>query len=105
MWHTNKIVKNPTLKQNIDHLRPGWGAFYVWFGMTKDCPEVPSRNWWCYNTDKGYDFDELVDKYAGLDMDGYFESPAPLMFVSFPSAKDPEYHERNPSKVFFLLTP
>ena len=33
-----------------------------------------------------------------LDMADYIEAPAPLMFVSFPSAKDPEYAARNPGK-------
>jgi len=28
----------------------------------------------------------------------YLESPTPIIFLSFPSAKDPEYKSRNPGK-------
>ena len=59
---------------------------------------MPKQNFWCYDTRKSEDFDELVDEYLKLDVSEYLEKPVPFVFLSFPSEKDPEYHERNPSK-------
>ena len=62
------------------------------------CPPLPKKNFWCYDTRKSEDFDEIVDEYLKLDVSEYLEKPVPFVFLSFPSEKDPEYHERNPSK-------
>ena len=98
VWVTNKIIKNPSLRIPIDHLTPGLGAMYIFFGMDKECPALPARNWWCYNNSTSYDFDEMLDNFLKLETQEYIQSAAPLLFVSFPSAKDPTYHDRCPGK-------
>ena len=39
-----------------------------------------------------------------LPLDKVRDAEAPLMFISFPSAKDPTWHERNPSNPITVLT-
>ncbi|CBY22044.1 unnamed protein product [Oikopleura dioica] len=60
------MIANEKLRLKIDHLTPGVGAMYIFFGMDKAVGDLPKRNWWCYNT-KEYDFDKTVDEFMDLE--------------------------------------
>jgi len=93
-WVTNKLIKQPQLQLDLKHLTPGLGCFYVFFGMNENCPELPKKNWWLYNTDK-YNFDDDVENFLKKSAQEYVESGPCLMFLSFPSQKDSDYKNRH----------
>ena len=47
--------------------------------------------------------EQAFEDYMALPLDKVREAEAPLMFISFPSAKDPTWHERNPSNPITVL--
>lgn len=42
------------------------------------------------------DLEQAFQDYIGLPLDKVRDADVPMMFVSFPSAKDPTWHARNP---------
>ena len=88
------MIKQPQLHLDLKHLTPGLGCFYVFFGMNENCPELPKKNWWLYNTDK-YNFDDDVENFLKKSAQEYVESGPCLMFLSFPSQKDSDYKNRH----------
>ena len=50
------------------------------------------------------DVEELTKEYINLSVEDAAEAEVPLLFVSFPSAKDPSWSERFPGK-FLCLSP
>lgn len=45
-----------------------------------------------------YDLDAVTEEYISLSREEAAEAPVPMMFISFPSAKDSTYNERYPGK-------
>ncbi len=43
-----------------------------------------------------------AEKYLSLPADKIIDTPLPMLFVSFPSSKDPTYQERYPGKSVLL---
>lgn len=42
------------------------------------------------------DLEQLYDEYSALSTEELPNHDVPMMFISFPSAKDPSWHETNP---------
>lgn len=84
---TDRLAKVPV---SVSHL-----CLYV--GLEKTAAELgmPKHNLWIY---PGYDHDANVEAFLADH-----EAPLPVVYVSFPSAKDPSFEERFPGKATIEL--
>lgn len=72
-----------TVKPSMAHL-----GVYIGINQTAEQLELPKTNFWIYPDN---DFDGAVEKF--LDDP---QAPFPVVYISFPSAKDPDYANRRP---------
>ncbi|XP_069543493.1 all-trans-retinol 13,14-reductase-like isoform X3 [Brachyistius frenatus] len=92
-------------KQEVQSLlgmvRHGMGSFLVFVGLdgTKEELGIVSTNFWMY---KDNDLDPLMEKYASLSREEVLGN-IPMMFITFPSAKDPTASTRHPGKSCMTL--
>ncbi|BFZ05382.1 hypothetical protein BsWGS_08421 [Bradybaena similaris] len=63
-------------------------------GSSKDL-KLPAGNIWLYNT---LDINKSVSAYMNAQADEVEQMEIPFSFISFPSAKDPEYNTKFPGK-------
>jgi len=77
-----------------DHLlkrvKPSMAYLGVYIGLKQTAKELglPKTNFWIY---PGNDFDSAVDGFMNDP-----QAPFPVVYISFPSAKDPDYERRRP---------
>ena len=92
-----KVVKSYGLKDLVKRVRPGFGLMSVFIGLdgTKEELGLKASNVWAFTNP---DLDKSVDDYIKMSPEEAASSPVPLMFLSFPSTKDPTYNERYPGK-------
>jgi len=69
------------------HARPTEGCF-ITFVTLKKMKHLPRQNWWIFT---GLDHKKTYGEW--MDTESPDDSNCPLMFVSFPSSKDPTYHD------------
>ncbi len=76
--------------EKLSSVRPSLAHLCVYIGLkgTADELGLPKTNFWIYPSN---DFDRHVDEFLH-DID----APFPVVYVSFPSAKDPDYLNRHP---------
>jgi all-trans-retinol 13,14-reductase len=76
--------------QDLAHVRPSLGHIGVYIGLRHTAAELglPKTNFWIY---PGNDYDAAVQAFLE-DRDAAF----PVVYISFPSAKDPDYENRHP---------
>ncbi len=87
------IVANFNLKEQLQKVDRSVAHACLYIGLD-DTPEnlkLPKTNFWIYPDD--CDHDTCVDRYLND-----IEKPFPLVYVSFPSAKDPDWKNRYPGK-------
>ncbi|MDH3744026.1 MAG: NAD(P)/FAD-dependent oxidoreductase, partial [Acidobacteriota bacterium] len=88
---SSKSFAEPGKSQaSVSHL-----CLYVGFKQTADELGLPKNNLWIY---PGNDHDASFDAYLADP-----EAPLPLVYVSFPSAKDPTFEERYPGRATIEL--
>lgn len=75
----------PTVKPSIGHL----GMYIGLQGSAEDLG-LPKTNYWIY---PGNDYDAALDEFLA-DPTG----PFPVVYISFPSAKDPDFARRHPGR-------
>lgn len=78
----------------------GISHMYAFIGLkgTKKELELRESNIWCLPVDvKTFDLDEMCRKYYENPKNG-LPNGEMLLFMGFPSAKDPEWHEKNPNQ-------
>ena len=76
--------------EQLDALKPSYAHLGVYIGL-KDTAEnlgLPKTNFWIYPSN---DYDADVETFEA-DPDAEF----PVVYISFPSAKDPDYENRHP---------
>lgn len=75
-------------------LRPSAAHASLYLGLRGTAAELrlPKANYWIY-PDGGYDHDANVERY--LVDEG---APLPVAYISFPSAKDPDFERRYPGR-------
>lgn len=78
-------------------VRHGFGAMSVYVGLkgTKEDFGLKASNVWAF-TDN--DLDKITREYLQLGADVAGTKDIPLLFISFPSTKDPEWENRHPGK-------
>lgn len=88
-----KIVVKHELKKQLEKINPSVAHACLYIGL-KGSPEelqLPKTNYWIYQDD--VDHDTAVDRYL-KDI----KAPFPVVYISFPSAKDPDWSNRYPGK-------
>lgn len=88
-----ETIKHPQLMEQLDHVTPSAAHACLYLGLTGTPEELqlPKANYWIYPDD--LDHDGCVERYEN-DLD----APFPVVYISFPSAKDPTWKERYPGK-------
>ena len=86
-------VKKFKLSQQLDQVTPSaaHACLYIGLNGTPEELNLPKANYWVYPDD--LDHDGLVARYE-KDLD----APFPVVYISFPAAKDPTWTERYPGK-------
>ncbi|KAK7076744.1 hypothetical protein SK128_022175, partial [Halocaridina rubra] len=82
---------------------PGPGAMSIFVGL--NCPAeeldiIHKKNAWVYTQN---DIDKLTLDYLEMSLEEGMDAEIPLLFVSFPSTKDPEWDRRFPGKTTMAL--
>lgn len=82
----------------LSSVRHGCGALTVYVGLNVSNDElgvVPGRNQWLFTCNE---LDQSYEDYRNLPVEKVGEEDVPLLFLSFPSTKDPTWNERFPGK-------
>lgn len=84
------------VQDRLDMMKHGRGSFLVFSGFdaTQEELGIVSTNFWLF---KNNDMDNSMDDFFALSKEDAPEN-IPMMFITFPSAKDPEAKKRNPGK-------
>jgi all-trans-retinol 13,14-reductase len=82
--HLNKQLKK--IKPSVAH-----ASLYIGLEGTPEELQIPKTNYWIYPAEGSHD--ECVEKYLN-DL----SQPFPLVYLSFPCAKDPDWSNRYPGK-------
>nr|XP_060636798.1 all-trans-retinol 13,14-reductase-like [Anolis sagrei ordinatus] len=89
-----QIRSKPEIQSQLSMIRPGMGSFLVFVGLrgSKEELGLKSTNYWIYQHSN---LDSLMTKYFALPREKV-STNLPMMFITFPSAKDPTYEDRHP---------
>ena len=94
--HKSTVTDNSLLKTK--GVRHGYGAMSVYVGLkaTKEELGLMAQNVWAFTGD---DLDKITKDYLEMDPSTVGTEDIPLLFISFPSTKDPEWDKRYPGKL------
>ncbi|XP_044037978.1 all-trans-retinol 13,14-reductase-like [Siniperca chuatsi] len=95
------VQENQEIRSLLRMVRHGMGSFLVFVGLdgTKEELGIVSTNFWMY---KDNDLDSLMERYSSLSREQVLGN-IPMMFITFPSAKDPTATIRYPGKSCMTL--
>ncbi|XP_067301210.1 inactive all-trans-retinol 13,14-reductase-like [Pseudorasbora parva] len=98
---TPEIRANPKIQDYVHTLKPGKGFFQVFagFNATKEELDISSTNMRLY---KSNNMDDIMDEYFNSEKEDAPDS-IPMMYISFPSAKDPTSSTRFPGQSRMVL--
>uniref|UniRef100_A0A2K5N9Y7 All-trans-retinol 13,14-reductase n=1 Tax=Cercocebus atys TaxID=9531 RepID=A0A2K5N9Y7_CERAT len=87
---------NARVKQQLGMVRPGLGMMSVFICLqgTKEELHLPSTNYYVYYDT---DMDQAMERYVSMPREKAAEH-IPLLFIAFPSAKDPTWEDRFPGR-------
>ncbi|XP_053550425.1 all-trans-retinol 13,14-reductase [Bombina bombina] len=96
-----EIKETPDVRSLFSNLQYGMGCFLVFVGLRGTTKELglKSTNLWLYP--KG-DLNSLMGQYSSLGWEEVCKN-LPLMFITFPSGKDPTYNQRHPGRSCMTL--
>ncbi len=88
-----KVIDQHQLFQQLTHLTPSaaHASLYIGLNGTPEELGLPKANFWIYPDD--LDHDKSVERF-----ENDINAPFPVVYISFPSAKDPTWSERYPGK-------
>jgi all-trans-retinol 13,14-reductase len=90
------------LENMLRHVSSGTGGLSVYVGLKGTAKELnlEGKHYWAMWTKSGQeDLDEIVTKYLKRSKEEIATAgPVPLLFISFPSAKDPLWESKHPNK-------
>ena len=83
-------VRKAGYQAALEHVRPSLGHLCLYIGLRETAEDLglPRTNFWIYPHN---DFDKAVANFMADD-----DAPFPVVYISFPSAKDPDYLNRHP---------
>ena len=84
------IVSGLGYHRSLQTVRPSLGHLCLYIGLRETAENLglPKTNFWIYPHN---DYDRALADFLASD-----EAPFPVVYVSFPSAKDPDYLNRHP---------
>jgi all-trans-retinol 13,14-reductase len=84
------VVERSGYRRRMQRVQPSFAHLGVYVGLQGTAQELdlPRTNFWIY---PGNDYDAALDVFMD-DQDAAF----PIVYISFPSAKDPDYENRHP---------
>jgi all-trans-retinol 13,14-reductase len=84
------VVEETGYARSLEKVRPSIGHLGVYIGLQGTAEELglPRTNFWIY---PGNDYDAAVQEFLSDR-----NAPFPVVYISFPSAKDPDYLNRHP---------
>jgi all-trans-retinol 13,14-reductase len=84
------VVRKAGYGEALKQVRPSMGHLGVYIGLKGTAQEhgLPGTNFWIYPSN---DYDQAVQAFMEDS-----SAPFPVVYISFPSAKDPDYLERHP---------
>jgi len=96
LYNTFQRLLPPTLAETsyfsdlCNQLKPAKAAMNVFLGLNASNEELnlKAQNIWAFTTNESGD---TFDKYLDMDVEEAMDAKVPLMFISFPSAKDPNW--------------
>lgn len=96
-------IARPQLDRMMEHVRPGTGGLSVYVGLKGTAAElgIEGKHYWAMWTKKGAeDLDDITSSYLKQDPKKILSGDmnVPLLFISFPSCKDPLWEEHHPGK-------
>ncbi|KAM4691931.1 all-trans-retinol 13,14-reductase-like [Rhinophrynus dorsalis] len=96
-----EIRTAPEVLSILSSLQYGMGCFLVFVGLRGTSKELglKSMNHWIYQEG---DVSNLMERYPSMEFDKVCEN-VPLMFITFPSAKDPTYSQRHPGRACMTI--
>lgn len=85
------------IMKNTKGVKHGVGAMSVYIGLkgSKKDLGLKAQNTWAFS---GNELDKITEKYSQLKAEEAGKEDIPLLFISFPSTKDPEWEKRFPDK-------
>jgi all-trans-retinol 13,14-reductase len=89
------------LENMFRHVTSGTGGLSVYIGLNGTSKELnlSGKHYWAMWTETGQeDLNDLVLKYLNRSFTEITSGPIPLLFISFPSAKDPLWEIKHPGK-------
>ncbi|NCF74318.1 MAG: FAD-dependent oxidoreductase [Gammaproteobacteria bacterium] len=84
------IAETSGYKQKLDTVEPSFAHLGVYIGLKGTAEELglPKTNFWIYPDS---DYDAAVERFMSDKNESF-----PVVYISFPSAKDPDYLNRHP---------
>ena len=84
------VVDASGYREKLQRVQPSFGHLGVYIGLQCTAEELalPKTNFWIY---PGNDYDAAVEAFVADR-----NAPFPVVYISFPSAKDPDYLNRYP---------
>ena len=81
----------------LEKVRPGLGLFSVFIGLdgTREELGLKPQNTWAFRSPE---LDTVLQEYISLSAEEARSRDVPLLFLSFPSTKDPTFNTRYPGK-------
>jgi len=92
-----KLVADKCIRDDLRGVRTASSFMQTFVGLegTKEELQLPSKQFWVFT---GTNLDEATQEYLNKDCFEAANSKIPLLFVSFPSAKDDTFDSRHPGK-------
>ncbi|XP_071803253.1 all-trans-retinol 13,14-reductase-like [Asterias amurensis] len=92
-----KVSSDICLEKKHKGAQHGVGAMSVFIGLkgTKEELNLPAGQVWAFT---GNNHDEQMEEYINRSAEDAGKDGIPLLFITFPSAKDPSWDERYPGK-------
>ena len=90
---SDNIREKYNFKAHLQKIKPsvGHGCLYIGLKGSPKNLKLPKNNLWIYP--KGLDHDQAVEDYLKD-----YQRPFPVVYISFPAAKDPSWCERYPDR-------
>ena len=84
------VVQASGYEKLLPNVRPSFAHLCIYIGLKESAQELglPKTNFWIYPHN---DFDAAVENFVADK-----NAPFPVVYISFPSAKDPDYSNRHP---------
>ncbi len=84
------VVEKTGYRKLLPTVQPSFSYLCIYIGLKETAQQLglPKTNFWIYPHN---DFDAAVEQFVA-DKD----APFPVVYISFPSAKDPDYENRHP---------